>query len=211
MGVRKQEAATITKYRNPKAHCWTEREDAEIKKWWPVITHREQRGKNSAWLAQQLGVSREQVRDRAAALGMRPFRQKEPPWTDEELDLLDQFLHLTPKNIRHRLARRGYHRTEAAITVQRFRKLGGLMNATGGYSANQLASFLGITTTPVIGWIKKGWLKATPRGDSIADHGGPGDRWNITPKAIRAFIFDHATLINPRNINFVWLIDLLRG
>ena len=66
------------------------------------------------------------------------------------------------------------------------------------------------SVAPVIGWIKKGWLKATPRGDTIADHGGPGDRWNITPKAVRAFLLENAALINPRGINFVWLMDLLR-
>ena len=63
------------------------------------------------------------------------------------------------------------------------------------------------SVTPVIGWIKKGWLKATQRGDTIADHGGPGDRWNITPKAVRAFLLENAALINPRGINFVWLMD----
>ena len=210
IGLKKQETRTAGKYRNHKARDWTEAEDAEIRTWWPVITAREQPGKNAEWLAQRMGVSLMQVRSRAAALGLRKLRQKEPPWTDDELDLLDQYLHLHPKNIQHRLARRGFHRTESAITVQRYRVLGGLANATGGYSAHQLASFLGVSVTPVIGWIKKGWLKATPRGDTIADHGGPGDRWNITPKAVRAFLLENAALINPRGINFVWLMDLLR-
>lgn len=210
LGLRKTEVNKNDKFRNCKARDWTEAEDAEIRTWWPVITAREQPGKNAEWLAQRMGVSLMQVRSRAAALGLRKLRQKEPPWTDDELDLLDQYLHLHPKNIQHRLARRGFHRTESAITVQRYRVLGGLANATGGYSAHQLASFLGVSVAPVIGWIKKGWLKATPRGDTIADHGGPGDRWNITPKAVRAFLLENAALINPRGINFVWLMDLLR-
>ena len=210
LGLRKTEANKNDKFRNCKAREWTAAEDAEIRQWWPIIGAREQPGKNAEWLAQRMGVSLMQVRSRAAALGLRKLRQKEPPWTDDELDLLDQYLHLHPKNIQHRLARRGFHRTESAITVQRYRVLGGLANATGGYSAHQLASFLGVSVTPVIGWIKKGWLIATPRGDTIADHGGPGDRWNITPKAVRAFLLENAALINPRGINFVWLMDLLR-
>lgn len=211
MGMHKLEARETGKYRNHKARDWTEREDALIREWWPVISCREQCGKNSAWLAQRLGVSVGQIRTRASALGLRKLRQKEPPWSDEELELLDAWLHLHPKQIRYRLKRQGYLRTEASITVQRFRRFGGLGNATGGYSANQLAQFMGISVVPVIGWIKKGWLKATPRGDSVADHGGPGDRWTITPKAVRTFLFDNAALINSRGIDFVWLIDLLRG
>ena len=132
MGLKKVEAQDGQKYRNRKARNWTESEDDLIREWWPVISNREQRGKNSDWLARKLGVSPVQVRSRASALGMRVLRQKEPPWSDEEIELLDQWLHLTPVNIRTRLARRGFHRSEAAITVQRFRKLGGLANATGG-------------------------------------------------------------------------------
>lgn len=211
MGVKKQIPVVDShKYRNRKARNWKASEDEMIKTWWPVIRHREQPGKNSQWLANQLGVSVVQVRTRAAALGLRVLRQKEPPWTDDELELLDQCLHLAPRAISHRFKRKGYHRSEAAIVVQRYRKLGGLANATNGYSAHQLAEFLGISSIPVIGWIKKGWLKATPRGETVADHGGPGDRWNISPKAIREFLFENAALINPRGINFVWLMDLLR-
>lgn len=211
MGLKKQYAIDALKYRNRKARDWTDAEDAEVRKWWPIIRCREQEGKNAEWLANKLGVSLVQVRTRAAALGLRTLRQKEHPWSENELELLDQNVHLTPREVRHRLARAGYQRSEAAITVQRYRVLGGLANATTGYSAHQLADFLGISATPVIGWIKKGWLKATPRGDSVADHGGPGDRWNITPKAVRDFLFENAALINPRGINFVWLMDLLRG
>lgn len=211
IGVHKLEGCEAGKYRNRRARDWTEQEDAIIREWWPVIRHREQRGKNSAWLAQRLGVSVVQVRTRASTLGLRKLRQKKPPWSDDELEVLDTYLHLPPKEIRRQLAKRGHRRSEAAITVQRYRVLGGLANATGGYSAHQLAGFLGVTTAPVIGWIKKGWLKATPRGDTIAEHGGPGDRWVITPKAVRDFLFENAALINARGIDFVWLMDLLRG
>lgn len=209
-GVQKLEARETGKYRNRKARNWTEREDAMIREWWPVIGSREQRGKNSTWLAQKMGVSVTQVRSRAAVLGLRKLHQKTPPWSDAELELLDQYLHLEPRRIRYHLAKRGYRRSEAAIVVQRYR-MGGLANATGGYSAHQLASFLGVSPTPILGWIKNGWLKATPRGDTVAANGGPGDRWNITPKAVREFLFENAALINPRGINFVWLMDLLKG
>jgi len=128
-----------------------------------------------------------------------------------EIELLDQWLHLPLHSIRARLKRRGFRRTESAIAVQRYRKCGGFFQATGAYSAHQLAQLLGVSSVQVNGWIKKGWLRATPRGDTVAEHGGPGDRWMITPKAVKDFLFDNAALINPRGINFVWLMDLLRG
>lgn len=208
MGVTKGSGA---RGRNGLAWPWSEAEDALIRRWWPVVSSRAEPEKTADWLARQLGVSTAQVRHRVAVLGLCRLRVKEPPWTDDELELLDQCLHLPPPTIRARLRRRGFRRTEAAIVVQRYRRLGGLAQATGGYSASQLADFLGVSVTPVAGWIKKGWLKATPRGETVAAHGGPGDRWTITPRAIRQFLFENAALVNPRGINFVWLMDLLRG
>lgn len=209
MGVAKASGA---RGRNGRARQWSEAEDALIRRLWPVIASRREPGKNSEWLARQLvQATVQQVRQRAAVLGLRRMRTKEPPWSDEEIELLDQWLHLPLRSIRYRLKRRGFQRTEAAIVMQRHRRFGGMLQATGAYSANQLAQLLGVSPIPVNGWIRKGWLKATPRGETVAAHGGPGDRWMITPKAVREFLFDNAALINPRGINFVWLMDLLRG
>lgn len=198
--------------RNSSARDWTEAEDALIRRWWPVISARSEPGKSAEWLARQMvKVTVQQVRHRASVLGLRRMRTKEPPWSEAEIELLDQWLHLPLHSIRARLKRRGFRRTESAIAVQRYRKCGGFSQATGAYSAHQLAQLLGVSSIPVNGWIKKGWLRATPRGDTVAAHGGPGDRWLITPKAVKDFLFDNAALINPRGINFVWLMDLLRG
>lgn len=198
--------------RNSRAKNWTEAEDDLIRRWWPVIASRREPGKNSEWLARQLvQTTVQQVRHRASVLGLRRMRTKEPPWSDAEIELLDQWLHLPLHSIRDRLKRRGYRRSEGAIAVQRYRRFGGMLQATGAYSAHQLAQLLGVSAIPVNGWIRKGWLKATPRGDTVAEHGGPGDRWLITPKAVREFLFDNAALINPRGINFIWLMDLLRN
>jgi hypothetical protein len=117
-------------------------------------------------------------------------------------------MHLPPPTIRANLARRGYKRSEAAIIVARYRRFGGMQNAVGSYSAHQLANLLGTSTVPVIGWIKKGWLKATPRGETVADHGGPGDRWMISPVEVRRFASENPALIGPK-VDRIWLIDLL--
>lgn len=197
------------RYRNARHHRWTEAEDAEIKRWWPVIAGRRDPGKTAEWLAKRLGVKASVVQTRAGALGLRKVRQKEPDWSEEEIDLLDLCLHLTCGQIRRRFLQAGYSRTEGAIAVARNRLVGGVQNAMGGMSANQFADWMGYPAFTVAGWIKKGWLRATMRGDSLNPQGGPGDRWIITPRDARAFVVANAALINPSGINFVWLIDLL--
>lgn len=195
--------------RNHQAHHWTDQQDAEIKRWWPEINARTT-GRTAAWLAQRLNVSRTQLQYRAAVLGLRRARIKEAPWSDDELELLDRWLHLPPPAIRKRLAARGYQRSEGAILCQRQRRFGGLCMATGAYSAHQLAGMMGVSTPVVLRWIREGWLKATMRGASQNDFGGPGDRWMITPRAVKTFLLDNATLINPKGIDFIWLMDLFQ-
>ena len=202
LGVNKLQAKA-----NTLAKIWTEDEDARIRREWPQVAARV-KGHTANRLAQRLRVSEGQLRHRVSVLGLRRFYRRELPWSDEEIDLLDRWAHLPPPSIRHRLAKRGYQRSEAAIAVARHRQLGGLRNATTAYSATQLGQILGTSQMPVIGWIRKGWLKATPRGDTVADHGGPGDRWMIYPRDVRKFIADNPALVGP-NVNLVWLIDLL--
>lgn len=194
-------------YQHPRAKQWTADEDACIRREWSLVSARV-KGHTTFWLAKHLGVTRPQLQHRAAVLGLRRLRQKEQPWSEEELELLDQWLHLPPPNIRARLARRGYQRSEGAITVARYRQFGGLQNVSNSYSAHQLSQLLGTSPIPVLGWIKKGWLKATPRGDSVAAHGGPGDRWMISPKEVKRFITENPSLVGP-HVDRLWLIDLL--
>ena len=82
--------------------------------------------------------------------------------------------------------------------------------ATGSYSATQLAKLLGTCPRPVLGWIEKKWLDATPRGNTTNTFGGPGDRWMITPAAVRRFIIRNPIHVTSR-VNLVWLIELLSG
>lgn len=194
--------------RNHIAKVWTEAEDEELRKGWADVTRRV-KGHNADWLAHKLRVSTPQLRHRASVLNLRQCQQKTALWSDEEIELLDRYLHQTPRRIRYHLERKGFHRTESAIIVQRYRKLGGLALASGSYSCTQLAECLGVSPTKVMRWIRLEWLKATPRGDSLNQWGGPGDRWMISPKAVRTFITDHPELIAPFSGSLVWLVDLL--
>ncbi len=206
LGVRKAPDKNQT---HPRAHRWTEAEDELLRKLWLDVGNRV-KGHTSRWAAHKLGVTVQQARNRAAVLGLRRCRIKEAYWSDAELELLDQWLHLSPPLIRARLKKKGFHRTESAIVVQRWRRFGGLAMATGGYSATQLAELLGTSPRPILGWIEKKWLAATPRGDTLNETGGPGDRWIITPSAVRKFIVENPIQVTSR-VNLVWMIDLLAG
>ncbi len=206
LGVRK---APDKNQMHPRAHRWTEAEDELLRKLWLDVGNRV-KGHTSGWAARKLGVTKQQVRNRAAILGLRRLRIKEACWSDAELELLGNWLHLSPPLIRQRLKRKGFSRTESAIVVQRWRRFGGLALATGGYSATQLAELLGTSPRPILGWIEKKWLIATPRGDTLNATGGPGDRWIITPSAVRKFIVENPIQVTSR-VNLVWMIDLLAG
>ena len=191
-----------------KRKSWTELEDAEIRRWWPII-RRHEKGKTALWLAEKLNVSVCQVRGRAAKLGLRRGNKKGKPWSERELDILDKNAMLSLKTIAVKLRRAGFDRTETGIAVMRSRRNIRVSDNIDAYSANGLSQLLGVSNTVVMKWIRKGWLKATPRGESENAFGGPGDRYLIFPHHVREFIIDHAVLIDLNHADTVWLVDLL--
>lgn len=187
---------------------FTPEEDIKIRRLWPEIIRRN--GISATKLAREMGVSRHQLFRRAADLGVRQWRFSNGNWSDEEIDLLTKLVHLAPRTIEERFAKSGYRRTATAIVVQRKRMNLLVTESFNAYSACALAHFLGITNIPVLGWIKRGLLKATSRGDSVNElTGGPGDRWIIYPEDVRRFIIDNAALVDISRADKFWLIDLL--
>lgn len=205
MGISHQPAR-----RNSLASKWTEAMDQILRREWPLLFRR-RHGKNVAQLAKRLGLTKNQVSYRAAHLGLRRARVKEPVWSEEEVEILNQYHHLTPRIIGKRLRIAGYSRTDSAITIQRNRRLLAVNDGVNAYSAQGLSRLLGIETNTILRWIHRGMLKATPRGDSLNESGGPGDRWIITPKNTRAFIIANVALIDLALADRFWLIDLLAG
>lgn len=189
---------------------FTEEQDCIIKREWPLIVRRVG-GRTAEKLAKQLKVSRSQLYNRAGILGLRRIMQITADWSDKELELLDRWGHLHPKTISTKLRRAGYRRTEAAIMVKRNRICQLVSENTNCYSAHGLARLLGVSTTPVLRWIRLGYLKATARGDSKHATGGPGDRWMIYPKDVRKFLCLHTAIVDFSCIDKYWLIELLAG
>ena len=76
------------------------------------------------------------------------------------------------------------------------------------YSANSLASALGIDNHVVSRWIHSGHLKAQPRGAARgeAQH---GDAYLIHEKDVRRFIIEHPTDIDLRKVDQLWFLDLI--
>jgi hypothetical protein len=85
-------------------------------------------------------------------------------WDENELATLYEMAEMyTPKQIAFRLKRRGYHRTELAIT----NKLNALGYSTrpvlDNYSCREIAKNLCVPPSPVVNWVRQGWLKAKKR------------------------------------------------
>ena len=140
-------------------------------------------------------------------------RIKEPAWTEEENELLSANVHLSLEALAKKLVRSGHpHRSESAISTQRHR-LGAIVHlSTEAYSATGLSGLLGCSTTQISAWIRRGWLKATPRSEAIdRNHGGIGDRWMIAPLAVKNLITTYPHYIDITAVDKHWFIDLLAG
>jgi hypothetical protein len=126
--------------------------------------------------------------------------------------MLMEYAHLSTPALRARFKRAGFIRTEGALLSRRSRIAGPLWDSTGAYSAQGLARLMGCSHTAVSGWIRRGWLKATPRTDAVDTRtGGPADRWLIYPRDVRVLICQYTAHININRADKFWLVDLLAG
>jgi hypothetical protein len=158
-------------------------------------------------LAKEIGRPRWWVSKRAAVLGLKTPRFKELPWKDKEKDLLREHAHRNPDRIVRIFKRRGFVRSTTAIVVMRKRMQLSAVD-DNRYTACLLAREFGVDAKTVLGWINKGWLKATRRGTGRVENQG-GDMWWIKRRDIRSFVVENAAHIDLRKVDKVWFIDLL--
>lgn len=205
LGIRK-----AVKCANSLAHCWTDEEDARLRRDWPMIVSRRELGKNANWLAKQMHLSVEQIRSRAATLGLRKTKLKNPEWSEEEVELLHSLTHLSTESVVRRFKKAGFDRSPGAIGVQRSRRNALVRDSSESYSAHGLAKLMGVSSPLVLKWINRGWLAAKPRTDAVdCNHGGIGDRWIIKPADVRELIYRHVSHIDITTCDKFWLVDLL--
>jgi hypothetical protein len=175
---------------------WTSSEqiDAVIRRVYPTCTAKNDVNR----LAVSLSRPPWWVSKRAARLGLVSPRFKALPWSQPELDYIQERAHINPNNLRMGLARLGYRRTETAISVM-LRRLGACTHDPNEYNANGLAALFGIDRKGVLNWIEKGWLKAKRRGEL----------WSIRRRDVRAFVADNMHAVDIRKVDKFWFIDLL--
>lgn len=161
-------------------------------------------------LAQVVGRPRWWVSKRAQALGFVAPRFAPLPWSEAEDAFIAERAAVSAPNIRHQMARRGWHRTATAIVV-RLKVLG---QATGRnaddnhYTATGLAKLMGVDAKTVTRWIDKGWLKARRRGTGRVAAQGGDEHW-VRRRDARAFIIENAAAVDLRKVEKFWFIDLL--
>ncbi len=151
-------------------------------------------------LQQRLHVPRWKVRHWAAELGLA--RQKEPIWSDDEIAYLEANLH---RQSIAKIARRlGRSPTAVRLKAKRL----GIRKSGEGYTMTSLCVALGVDHHKVEHWIAAGWLKGTRRQTERQAIQG-GDMWLFTDAAIRKLVRDHPAEIDPRRVEWIWLVDVL--
>lgn len=153
--------------------------------------------------AKTVGRPRWWVSKRASQLGLVVPRFKEPAWSEDEIELIQELAHKHPASIKRSLARRGYRRSETAIVVK-LKRLGADRTDPNAMNANQLAECLGVDRKTVGRWIELGWLRAARRQHSDKD-----DYWRITRKDVRRFIIENTGQVDLRKVDRFWFVDLL--
>lgn len=186
-------------------HIYTAAEDDAIRRAWAGISLRKRGTITTAQLAKKLGLTVHQVRWRAAEIGAGRVAGPRQFWAKEEIDIIKNNVHISVSALRQRLAKAGYTRSENAIANLRY-KCGSRVNYSGAaYSVNELTALIGMSSTSINLWIKRGWLKAEARNPDARD------RMLIYPRDVRKFIRTYTAHITLSFADKFWLVDLLSG
>lgn len=162
-------------------------------------------------LARRLMRPKHWVVQRAAALGLKTPRFKEPPWSEEEEEQLALLAARGPTLpvLARKMREKGYRRTATACMVK-LKRLGVSRRGDGSevWSATQLARLMGVDPTTVTKrWIRLEGLAAKRRGTERTDVQG-GDEYLITRDALRRWLKDHAQSVDLRKVDkfFFWSV-----
>lgn len=147
-------------------------------------------------LAEKLKVSPRTISRWARELGVSKHAHKK--WTEKEEEYIKRYYYKKDVN---RIA------SDLGRTVGSIHQKAKRMELTEnvGYNMIDVRMGLGVGYRAINKWINLGWLKGSKKGDSLNDH------WDFTEKAIREFIFAHPEEINPRLIDWLWVVDILAG
>lgn len=158
--------------------------------------------------ARQVGKEAHWVSRRAVDLGLVQARDQRP-WTQAELDFVSARPLIALRDLSRRMARKGWHRTPAALAY--IRKTGQVETIDSAqFTAAGLAEAMGTTTTTVMGWVKRDLLKAGRRGWDRSE-AQRGDGYIIHEADVAAFVMQYPAHISLAKLepNKFWFLDLL--
>ena len=131
--------------------------------------------------------------------------QKEPPWSEEEVQYLEKYLHrMSLADIAKRLGR-----TKVAVQLKA-KRLGLNKCHQEGYTMRGLCLGLGCDHHKVEKWLAKGWINGTRRKTERKAVQG-GDVWLFTNSAIRKLVRYHPEEIDLRRVDKYWFLDVIMG
>lgn len=148
------------------------------------------------------GIPRWKIRHWGAQLGLA--RQREPAWTTAEIEYLER--NITRKSLKEIAEHLG--RTQVAVKLKAKRLE--LNKTQEGYTMRGLCLGLGCDHHAVERWLKNGWLKGSRRHSARTPQQG-GDMWYFSDAAIRKFVKEHPHEIDPRRMDWLWVVDVLVG
>ena len=157
-------------------------------------------------LARSLGYPRWKITRYALKQGWTAKSKKEPPWSEDELEILQKHTYLGAERLQRKLKLAGFKRSFTGIVLKRKRM--GFSKYAEGYSAHALASYLGVDHDFVTRAIKAGRLKAKRRGTRRVKAQG-GDSFYVSEKAVRDYILTYLNEIDIRKVEKHWFVGVL--
>jgi hypothetical protein len=158
-------------------------------------------------LRDTLGWPKHVISKRARELGLP--QTKEKSWTAEEKALLEKWAHLGLSCIRHKFHQAGFERSETGIKLK-MRRMLITKDALDYFSATRIALALGIDNHKVMGWIRRGWLRAQAKGTVRTEQQG-GDIHLVHLNELRRFLLNHPDEYELGPVEKSWFLDIVSG
>jgi hypothetical protein len=155
--------------------------------------------------AKQLGMPGFVVTHWAQELGLA--HTKEPPWSDEELGLLEKHGYKTPPVIARIFREHGFKRTTTAIQLMRKRRM--VNKASPYYSVNALAKLFGVDAHGVKHWIDKGFLKFIMKGTRREEAPQTGDTRLVHKDWVYEFIVRYPDVFDIKKVDQLWFLHIV--
>jgi len=180
-----------------KKHQWQE--------WEQDIVRRDYDGtnKSASSIAIRLGVTECAVKGQVQKLGLA--MQKSPPWTDRELELLEELVH---KHSVTAIARR-LHRSANAVKVKATRLKLNLRSRDGWFTKKEVAEICGVDHKKVQYWIDVKALTASYHNGRKPSKFGMA-MWHIKTQDLKDFLINYSGELLGRNVDIqqiIWIVS----